>query len=95
MVILATVFTRFLAFVLFPAGRPTPPFVRYLGEFLPPAVLGMLVIYCYKGVDVTTGNHGWPALVAGLVVILLQKWRKNLFLSLVVGTALYMIFIRL
>lgn len=94
-VMAGTVLTRFLPFAVFPAGRKTPPFVRYLGNVLPSAVLGMLVIYCYKGLDITAGSHGIPELVSGLVVVLLQKWRKNMFLSIVLGTALYMILIRL
>ena len=43
MVVLGTMATRFLPFLLFPSGKPTPPFVRYLGRFLPAAALGMLV----------------------------------------------------
>lgn len=41
---LATMLTRFLPFLLFPAGKPTPKFVRYLGYALPPAVFSMLVV---------------------------------------------------
>ena len=43
-VVLATMATRFLPFLLFPAGKQTPPFVRYLGRVLPAAVFGMLVV---------------------------------------------------
>lgn len=94
-VVVGTLTTRYLAFILFPAGRQTPQFAQYLGRVLPPAVLGMLVIYCYKNVSITTGNHGLSELIAGAVVILLQKWKKNLFLSIVAGTVFYMVLIRL
>jgi len=90
-----TVFTRLLSFAVFPSGRKTPTFVRYLGTVLPPAVLGMLVIYCYKNINLTSTSHGLPELFAGLVVVILQKWRKNMFLSIIVGTILYMTLIRL
>ena len=30
-VVLGTMLTRFLPFLLFPAGMPTPKYVRYLG----------------------------------------------------------------
>ena len=32
MVVLGTLITRFLPFVLFPASKPTPAYVRYLGQ---------------------------------------------------------------
>ena len=35
MVVLGTMLTRFLPFLLFPAGRPTPPYIQYLGRVLP------------------------------------------------------------
>ena len=94
-IMLATVLTRYLPFVLFPDGRETPKYVQHLAKVLPPAVLGMLVIYCYKSVEVTGGNHGLPEILAGVVVVALQSWKKNMFLSLLAGTACYMILIRL
>ena len=48
-VVLGTLVTRFLPFLLFPAGKPTPKFIQYLGRVLPFAVIGLLVIYCLKG----------------------------------------------
>ena len=90
-----TLFTRFFPFLVFPPGRETPDYVRFLGRALPPAVLGMLVIYCYKTLDLGTGVRVLPQLLAGAVVVVLQKWKRNLFLSILGGTALYMILIRL
>lgn len=91
LVMLGTLVTRYLAFLLFPAGRRTPPYVQYLGKVLPAAVLGMLVVYCYKDVDLAGSLHGFPEFLAGAVVVLLQCWKKNIFLSLLVGTGLYML----
>lgn len=91
---LATMLTRFLVFILFPAGKETPSFMKHLGNVLPPAVLGMLVIYCYRSIDFTSAAHGLPEILAGVAVILCQKWKKNMFLSIVVGTALYMLLLR-
>lgn len=92
---LGTMLTRFLPFLLFPDGRPVPKYVQYLGVALPPAVLGLLVVYCYKNVNFLSGNHGLPELLAGLSVLIAHKLKKNMFLSIVVGTAVYMILIRL
>ena len=58
MVVLGTAVTRFLPFLIFPAGKPTPKYIKYLGRVLPPAVFGLLVIYCLKNVSVFTGSHG-------------------------------------
>ena len=41
MAVLSTTLTRFLPFALFPAGKPLPAFVRYLGRVLPGAVFGL------------------------------------------------------
>ena len=40
---LATMATRFLPFLVFREGRPTPPLVIYLGKALPSAIFAMLV----------------------------------------------------
>ena len=89
----ATMLTRFLSFLVFPAGRETPAFIRYLGKVLPAAA--MLVIYCYKGIDLTAGNHGAPELIAGLAVAVLHKWKHSMLLSIGGGTALYLVLIHL
>lgn len=64
MVVLGTIITRFLPFLLFPAGKPVPRYVQYLGKALPSAVFGLLVIYCLKNVDLMQGSHGIPELLS-------------------------------
>ncbi len=87
---LGTIFTRFAAFWIFPGGRKVPKYVQYLGKALPPAVFAMLVVYCLKNVQVLSGAHGLPELLAIIVVILLHlKWRQML-VSIVGGTICYM-----
>lgn len=89
----AVVLTRFLPFLAFPSEERTPRFVRFLGRFLASAVFGMLVIYCLKDVSFTTGNHGWPELLAIAVTCLLHVWRKNMLLTIAGGTACYMLIV--
>ena len=91
---LATMLTRFLPFLLFPAGKPTPKFVRYLGHALPPAVFSMLVVYCLKNVQITAGSHGLPELIAISVVAALHLWKKQTLLSIAGGTLVYMILVQ-
>lgn len=95
MCVLGTMLTRFLPFLLFPSGKPTPKFVRYLGHALPAAVFGMLLVYCLKGVDLTAGSRGLPELIAILAVVGLHLWKKRMLLSIAGGTILYMLLVQL
>lgn len=90
----ATVLSRALPFFLFPAGKETPPVIRYLGTVLPYAVIAMLVVYCFKNVSVFSGSHGLPELIAAAFVIIAHKRRHNLLLSIAGGTALYMLLVQ-
>ena len=94
-VAIGTIITRSVSFIIFPASKNTPPYITYLGKVLPAAVMGMLVIYCYKTLDFTSANHGIPEILAGLVVAGLQFWKKNMLISICVGTALYLVLIRI
>ncbi|MFZ7173724.1 branched-chain amino acid transporter permease [[Pasteurella] aerogenes] len=86
--------SRLLPFWVFPANRPIPEYIRYLGKVLPAAMFGMLVIYCYKNIDLTGGYFGLPDFIAGFVVLVLHFWQKNMFLSMIVGTGLYMFLVQ-
>lgn len=92
-VVLGTMTTRFLPFLLFPEGRQPPAFIRYLGTVLPSAVIGLLVIFCLKDA-VFTGWHGLPEAIAILAVVLLYQWKKNILLSIAGGTVFYMVLVQ-
>ena len=94
-VTLGTVLTRFLAFWVFPAGKPTPKFITYLGKALPAAVFGLLVVYCLKNVTLLSGSHGIPETISIALVILLHLWKKQMLLSISVGTVVYMLLVQL
>ena len=83
-----------LPFWIFPANRPIPEYIRYLGKVLPAAMFGMLVIYCYKNIDIFSGYRGLPYFIAGIVTLTLHFWKKNMFLSIAVGTGLYMFLVQ-
>ena len=92
---LGTILTRFLPFLIFPAGKPVPKYIKYLGKVLPGAVFGMLVIYCLKGVTLISAPYGIPEAIAVLVVIGLHLWKKQTLLSIAGGTAVYMVLVQL
>lgn len=94
-VALATMATRFVPFLVFKSDRPTPKFLKYLGGVLPPAVFGMLVVYCFKGVDILGGSHGIPELIAVALVVILHIVFRKMLLSIAGGTVAYMILINL
>ena len=95
MVVLGTAGTRFLPFLIFPAGKQTPKYVQYLGKVLPAAVFGLLVIYCLKDVSVFTGSHGIPELISIILVILLHVWKRQMLLSIAGGTVCYMLLVQM
>lgn len=94
-VVLGTMATRFLPFIVFPSGKPTPKYIQYIGKVLPGAVFGMLVIYCLKGVSVFARSHGIPELIAIAVVAALHLWQRKMLLSIAGGTVCYMLLVQL
>ena len=92
-VVLGTMATRFIPFIIFPEGKNPPEFVKYLGTVLPYAAIGLLVIYCLK--DVSASNtHGLPEAIAIVFIVLLHKWKKSTLLSIGGGTVLYMVLVQ-
>ena len=95
MVVLGTLITRFLPFIVFPAGKPTPKYIQFLGKFLPAAVFGLLVIYCLRNVSLVSGSHGIPELISIAVVIGLHLWKRQILISIAGGTICYMLLVQL
>ena len=94
-IVLGTQISRWLPFIAFSGKKETPNFVQYLGRVLPPALMGLIVVYCFKNVPILTGNHGIPELIASAVVILTYEWKENLLLSVGGGTLVYMLLVQL
>ncbi|MDY2627347.1 MAG: branched-chain amino acid transporter permease [Lachnospiraceae bacterium] len=94
-VVLGTMLTRFLPFMIFPAGKPTPGYIQYLGKVLPAAVFGMLIIYCLKNVSIFAGSHAVPELISITVVIALHLWKRQMLLSIAGGTVCYMLLVQM
>ena len=86
--------TRHLAFLNFPEGREPPKVITYLGHMLPPATMGLLVVYCLKDVTWLSGSHGLPEILAILTVALLHGKFGNVLVSIAGGTAFYMLLVQ-
>ena len=93
-VVLGTMVTRFLPFIVFPEGKEPLRVIRYLGGKLPYAVIGLLVVYCLKDAPASS-TYGLPEAIAILFVGLLHKWKKNTLLSIAGGTILYMLLVQM
>ena len=93
LVIIGTMITRFLPFLIFPEGKTPPKSITYLGSVLPYAAIGLLVIYCLKDA-IYTSLHGLPEILGIIIVVALHKWKKNTLLSIAGGTVFYMVLIQ-
>lgn len=92
---LVTAAIRFFPFVVFHRKGKTPRIIEKLGKTLPYAIMGMLVVYCLKGVNLTEVSGYLPSLLACLVVGGLYIWKRNTLISIVCGTLCYMILVQM
>ncbi|MBR1470840.1 MAG: AzlD domain-containing protein [Lachnospiraceae bacterium] len=90
---LVTILIRFLPFLVF--RKKTPKYISYLGRVLPPAIIGMLVVYCLKDVTPLAHPFGIPELIAVACVAGVQVWKRNSLISILTGTIIYMLLVQL
>ena len=91
---LVTAGLRFLPFLIFGENRKTPSVIAYLGQVLPFAIMGMLVVYCLKDIDLTAMPFGIPEALGCAVVAALHVWKRNTLLSIGAGTIVYMLLVQ-
>jgi len=88
-----TILLRFLPFLIF--RKDPPKYISYLGKVLPPAIIGMLVIYCLKDMTPWVHPFGIPELIAAACVVGTQLWKRNTLISILTGTVVYMLLVQL
>ena len=91
----ATQLTRFLPFLVFGRDKKTPKYVQYLGDALPGAIFGMLVIYCLRNVSFTKYSYGIPELIGIAVTVVTHLWKRSMLLSIAAGTICYMVLVQI
>ena len=89
-----TLMLRAMPFVFF-GGKDVPRLITALGNTLPAAIMAALVVYCLKGVPYGSLQDGLRQLAAAACVILLHLWKRNTLISIVGGTASYMLMVQL
>ena len=92
---IVTAALRFLPFLIFGGERKTPAYITYLGKVLPYAIMAMLVVFCLKNVSLVTDPYGLPELISCAMVVVLHVWKRNTLLSIIGGTACYMVLVQL
>ncbi|HAX31585.1 MAG TPA: branched-chain amino acid permease [Coprococcus sp.] len=86
---------RALPFVIFNGKRQMPEMLVKLGRVLPATIMAVLIVYCLKGAVSAPVATGIPSLVGVLVTGGTYKWKHNTLLSILLGTASYMIMLRI
>ena len=89
---LTTIMLRFLPFLVF--RNKIPEYITCLGKVLPPAIIGMLVIYCLKDVTLAVSPFGLPELTACAAIVGIQVWKRDALISILAGTVLYMVLVQ-
>ena len=91
---LCTFFLRALPFLAFGGSQKMPDWLDRLGKTLPSAIMAVLIVYCLKDVGSDVVHIGLTKIAAVVIVALSYKWKHNTLVSIAVGTAGYMILLR-
>lgn len=89
-----TAFIRFAPFLLLRNGREIPPLLQKISRRLPPAVMGMLCVYCLRDTSFAAPAGFLPALIASVLTVLSYLWKRSTLLSILIGTAAYMLLVQ-
>lgn len=76
--------------VLNKKNKAVEKYMMYLEKVLPPAVIGILIIFCLKDTSIVNSPYGIPEMLAVAVVVLLHVWKRNSLISILGGTVFYM-----
>ena len=94
-VMIGTILTRAIPFLIFHNSDNLPPIINYLSKVLPYSIMAMLVVYCLKDINFITGNHGMPEIIAVTITIVIHLLKDNTLLSILVGTITYMVCVQM
>ncbi|MBQ0078613.1 MAG: AzlD domain-containing protein [Eubacterium sp.] len=92
---IVTIGLRSLPFIIWNGERKTPEYIIWLGNVLPYAIMGMLVVFCLKGTHITNMSEVVPAAIAVVFTAILQRVKHNSLLSILAGTVVYMVLIQI
>lgn len=90
------IITVFLRWIPFGAARAMKgsPLLSLLALTMPVGVMTVLVVYTFG--DLTANPGGWVASSLGIfATVLIHWWRKDAAISILAGTAVYMLLVNL
>lgn len=93
-VAIVTMLTRAIPYLVFGRKNQLPQTINYLNLVLPSSIMVILLAYCLKDVNFGAFPFGLAEIISVLLVIVVQYIKKSTFLSIILGTACYMILIR-
>lgn len=91
---IVTLVIKFTPFWVFPPGKEVPKVINYLGDLLPYAIMGMLVIYCLRTVSFSDMANWAPAFISIALIVVLHVWKRSNLISILGGTVCYMVLIQ-
>lgn len=91
---IVTFITRVVPFLVFKRNAKIPAIITFLEKFIPGMVMMILVIYCLKDISFSNIPGSLNLVISSIIVVLLHLFKKNALLSIVGGTAAYMILVQ-
>ena len=85
-----TFLLRALPFLVFGKKRHMPEELVYLGKVLPSAIMAILIVYCMRNISIRSADSR-AMILAALVTAVTYIGKRNTFLSIIGGTACYML----
>ena len=89
-----TVMLRALPFLVFNGRRKVPGYIMFLGDKLPYAIIGMLIVYCLRNVSFGAAADWLPSFISVIVVVVLHIWKRKTLISVAGGTLVYMFLVQ-
>ena len=94
MIVIGTAFLRFLPFLIINKSLSENKYIQFLGKILPYSMIALLVVYCLKDINIIKFPYALPQLISIAVIIILHIIKRNVLISIGVGTALYMFLVQ-
>ena len=85
----ATFVTRVFPFVAL-RGKSDHPILEFLGLYMPPVIMTILVLYSLKSIELTQAPYGANELLALVLTSAVHLRWSNALLSIFSGTVFYM-----
>ncbi|WP_157150241.1 branched-chain amino acid transporter permease [Brachyspira sp. SAP_772] len=93
-VVFATAILRLLPFIIIRKSIAERRYIQYLGDIIPYAMIALLVIYCIKDINIIKFPYGLPEIISIIVVAIFQIIKRNVLISIGLGTVIYMFLVQ-